>query len=145
LSSARLPGGAAYGPALIDVVIMSGDGRVFVTGPDVVRKVTGGQVDMGDLGGLDPHGRRSGVVHGVAGSEAEAIRQARCLTGLLAESGIFESCTSGPDLRSLLPDWARRAYVARKVSAPADTCRNIPLINRIGNPMRIANGRTGEI
>jgi acetyl-CoA/propionyl-CoA carboxylase carboxyl transferase subunit len=56
-------GGAAYGPALTDIVIMGGDGRIFVTGPEVVRSVTGEQVDMERLGGPEPHGRRSGVVH----------------------------------------------------------------------------------
>ncbi|HYZ36266.1 MAG TPA: carboxyl transferase domain-containing protein, partial [Pseudonocardiaceae bacterium] len=39
-------GGAAYGPALTDVVIMAPEGRIFVTGPDVVRSVTGEQIDM---------------------------------------------------------------------------------------------------
>ena len=39
-------GGAAYGPALTDIVIMSDQGRIFVTGPDVVRSVTGEDVDM---------------------------------------------------------------------------------------------------
>ena len=56
-------GGAAYGPALTDVVILGPDGRIFVTGPDVVRSVTGEDVDMLRLGGPEPHGRRSGVVH----------------------------------------------------------------------------------
>ena len=112
-------GGAAYGPALTDVVIMSGEGRVFVTGPDVVRKVTGEDVDMGGLGGPDTHARRSGVVHVVAASEDEAIAQARRLTGLLAEPGDF---TPEPpeliepdsaDLRGLLPGSVRRAYDVR--------------------------------
>ena len=52
-------GGAAYGPALTDLVIMGPDGRVFVTGPDVVRSVTGEDVDQEQLGGPDTHGRRS--------------------------------------------------------------------------------------
>ena len=59
-------GGAAYGPALTDIVIMAPDGRVFVTGPDVVKSVTGEQVDMEALGGPSAHGRKSGVVHIVA-------------------------------------------------------------------------------
>src|SRR6204780_4968393 len=42
-------GGAAYGPALTDLVILSGQGRIFVTGPDVVRSVTGEDVDMARL------------------------------------------------------------------------------------------------
>ena len=66
-------GGAAYGPALTDIVIMAPDGRVFVTGPDVVKSVTGEQVDMEALGGPSAHGRKSGVVHIVADSEADAL------------------------------------------------------------------------
>ncbi len=48
-------GGAAYGPALTDLVILSEQGRIFVTGPDVVRSVTGEDVDMARLGGPEPH------------------------------------------------------------------------------------------
>ena len=66
-------GGAAYGPALTDIVIMGPEGRVFVTGPDVVRSVTGEDVDMLRLGGPEPHGRRSGVVHITADTEREAL------------------------------------------------------------------------
>ena len=44
-------GGAAYGPALTDIVVLGPAGRVFVTGPDVVRRVTGEDVDMLRLGG----------------------------------------------------------------------------------------------
>jgi acetyl-CoA/propionyl-CoA carboxylase carboxyl transferase subunit len=108
-------GGAAYGPALTDLVIMSDEGRVFVTGPDVVRKVTGEHVDMAGLGGPDAHARRSGVVHVVAGSEGEAIHQARRTTVLLARPGVFHAgrCGPGPDPRTLLPDSARRAYDVR--------------------------------
>lgn len=43
-------GGAAYGPALTDIVILADEGRIFVTGPDVVRSVTGEQIDMAGLG-----------------------------------------------------------------------------------------------
>src|SRR5262249_37338651 len=51
-------GGAAYGPALTDLVIMGPRGRIFVTGPEVVRSVTGEQVDMAALGGPDLHARQ---------------------------------------------------------------------------------------
>jgi acetyl-CoA/propionyl-CoA carboxylase carboxyl transferase subunit len=105
-------GGAAYGPALTDVVIMSLGGRVFVTGPDVVRSVTGENVDMESLGGPDTHGRRSGVVHIVTGSEAEALEAARAATTLLAAQGCFDLAKVGPDrdLGALLPDNIKRAY-----------------------------------
>src|SRR4029450_10266815 len=70
-------GGAAYGPALTDIVIMSGGGRIFVTGPEVVRSVTGEQVDMERLGGPEPHGRRSGVVHVTTTDDPSALATAR--------------------------------------------------------------------
>ena len=70
-------GGAAYGPALTDIVILGPAGRVFVTGPDVVRSVTGEDVDTERLGGPETHGRRCGVVHVAADSEAEALDAAR--------------------------------------------------------------------
>src|SRR5215469_16432150 len=104
-------GGAAYGPALTDVVILSGQGRIFVTGPDVVRSVTGEDVDMARLGGPEPHSRRSGVVHLVASDDAEAVGYARSLTSLLSEQGkISLEAVSDRDLSGILPESARRAY-----------------------------------
>lgn len=105
-------GGAAYGPALTDVVIMAPSGRVFVTGPDVVRSVTGEQIDQEGLGGVEAHGKKSGVVHVVAEDEADAYRRARRLTGLFADPGVFDmhSVQDEQDLRALLPDRPQRAY-----------------------------------
>src|SRR5579875_3714373 len=105
-------GGAAYGPALTDVVIMSTGGRVFVTGPDVVRSVTGENVDMESLGGPDTHGRRSGVVHVVTASDEEALSTAREVSTLFAQQGSFDLSTVGPDqdLAQLLPENPKRAY-----------------------------------
>src|SRR5258706_3669850 len=65
-------GGAAYGPALTDLVILSGHGRIFVTGPDVVRSVTGEDVDMERLGRPATRSPRSGVGRPVAQSRAAA-------------------------------------------------------------------------
>lgn len=105
-------GGAAYGPALTDLVIMGPEGRVFVTGPDVVRSVTGEQVDMEALGGPGAHGKKSGVVHVVAGSESEALDRARELTGLFARPGAFDLHTvrDEVDLGADLPEQRNRAY-----------------------------------
>jgi acetyl-CoA/propionyl-CoA carboxylase carboxyl transferase subunit len=105
-------GGAAYGPALTDVVIMSTGGRVFVTGPDVVRSVTGENVDMESLGGPDTHGRRSGVVHVVTDDDNSAIISARTITALLARQGAFEIAEVGEprDIGALLPENPKRAY-----------------------------------
>ena len=104
-------GGAAYGPALTDVVILAPEGRIFVTGPEVVRSVTGEDVDMLRLGGPEPHGRRSGVVHIVADSEREALDRARALCDLLGHQGSLDlRSVEDIDLGALLPDSARRAY-----------------------------------
>ncbi|MCW2696651.1 MAG: carboxyl transferase [Modestobacter sp.] len=128
-SSGRIPqisvvlgpaaGGAAYGPALTDLVIMSPAGRVFVTGPDVVRSVTGEEVDMESLGGPDTHGRRSGVVHVVTDSEADAMATARQAVDLLAAQGTFAPPDGAPDvdLEALLPERPNRAYDVKPLVA----------------------------
>jgi acetyl-CoA/propionyl-CoA carboxylase carboxyl transferase subunit len=112
-------GGAAYGPALTDLVILSDKGRIFVTGPDVVRSVTGEDVDMERLGGPEPHSRRSGVVHLVTATDAEAISAARQLALLLGQQGTMPGTAAGEDadgalgdidLAALLPESPRRAY-----------------------------------
>jgi acetyl-CoA/propionyl-CoA carboxylase carboxyl transferase subunit len=102
-------GGAAYGPALTDVVILGPSGRVFVTGPDVVRSVTGEDVDMARLGGPEPHGRRSGVVHVIAETDREALAAAADIAGLLVDRRRVRPAEDRP-LQSLLPESARRAY-----------------------------------
>lgn len=106
-------GGAAYGPALTDIVIMAPEGRVFVTGPDVVRSVTGEQVDMVTLGGPETHGKRSGVCHIVADGEADAMHRARRLVSMFAEQGEFDMIAAEHgdiDLQAMLPESPKRAY-----------------------------------
>ena len=106
-------GGAAYGPALTDLVILSDQGRIFVTGPDVVRSVTGEDVDMERLGGPEPHSRRSGVVHVVAATDGEAFDRARELVLLLGHQitdPVPAEELPDTDLGALLPDSPRRAY-----------------------------------
>jgi acetyl-CoA/propionyl-CoA carboxylase carboxyl transferase subunit len=127
-------GGAAYGPSLTDLVILSEQGRIFVTGPDVVRSVTGEDVDMARLGGPEPHSRRSGVVHVVAASDAEAIARARDLVLLLGNQGEIDlgavqldtvadetmrlesaDRDTVPSLADFLPESPRRAYDVKPV------------------------------
>ncbi|HVK24808.1 MAG TPA: carboxyl transferase domain-containing protein [Actinokineospora sp.] len=110
-------GGAAYGPALTDVVIMSPAGRVFVTGPDVVRSVTGEQIDQEGLGGADAHGRKSGVVHVLATDEPDAYVRARRITSLFAKPGLFDlhAVREEAPLRDLLPEQLNRAYDVKPV------------------------------
>ena len=104
-------GGAAYGPALTDVVILGPEGRIFVTGPDVVRSVTGEDVDMARLGGPEPHGRRSGVVHILTESEREALDRGRSVVSLLGDQGSLALASiEDVDLAAVLPENRKRAY-----------------------------------
>jgi acetyl-CoA/propionyl-CoA carboxylase carboxyl transferase subunit len=98
---------------------MAPAGRVFVTGPAVVRSVTGEQIDQDGLGGADAHGRKSGVVHVLAESEVDAYLRARRITGLLARPGLFDlhAVRDEKDLRALLPEQPHRAYDIRPVIA----------------------------
>ena len=112
-------GGAAYGPALTDIVIMSKAGRIFVTGPEVVRSVTGEQVDMERLGGPDAHGRRSGVAHLTTKDDETALAEARRLTRLLGHQGRLVPADvahgDAQDLSALMPAAANRAYDVKPV------------------------------
>jgi acetyl-CoA/propionyl-CoA carboxylase carboxyl transferase subunit len=82
-----------------------------VTGPDVVRSVTGEDVDMLRLGGPEPHGRRSGVVHILTESEQEAIDRARTVAHLLGTQGSLEvASVKDVDLADMLPESKKRAY-----------------------------------
>ena len=112
-------GGAAYGPALTDLVILSEQGRIFVTGPDVVRSVTGEDVDSERLGGPEPHSRRSGVVHLVTATDAEAIGQARRLALLLGRQQPARR-RAGRDGRGRPRGAAARVRAPRLRRAPAD-------------------------
>ncbi|MUL45603.1 acyl-CoA carboxylase subunit beta [Mycobacterium sp. CBMA293] len=106
-------GGAAYGPALTDVIVMAPEGRVFVTGPDVVRSVTGEDVDMVSLGGPDTHHKKSGVCHIVADDELDTYERGRRLVGLFCQQGHFDRAKAeagDTDIRALMPESARRAY-----------------------------------
>ena len=106
-------GGAAYGPALTDVVIMAPEGRVFVTGPDVVRSVTGEDVDMASLGGPDTHHKKSGVCHIVADDGLDAYARGQRLVGYFCQQGHFDRSKAeagDTDLKALLPASSRRAY-----------------------------------
>ncbi|TCK22202.1 acyl-CoA carboxylase subunit beta [Pseudonocardia endophytica] len=77
-------GGAAYSPALTDVVFMvRGTAQMFVTGPDVVATVTGERVPIDELGGAGVHGSRSGVASFVHEDEASCFDDVRLLLSML--------------------------------------------------------------
>jgi acetyl-CoA carboxylase carboxyltransferase component len=77
-------GGAAYSPALTDFVFMvRGISQMYVTGPDVVRTVTGEQVSHDELGGADIHASGSGVAGFVYDTEHECLEDVRYLISIL--------------------------------------------------------------
>jgi acetyl-CoA/propionyl-CoA carboxylase carboxyl transferase subunit len=104
-------GGAAYGPALTDLVILS-DQSNCGTRPDAVAGVTGEDVDLERRGGPEPHRRRCGIVHIVTSTDAEALGAARELALLLGrqEPGAVGGRLADMDVAASLPASARRAY-----------------------------------
>ena len=76
LSSAPVQEGAAYSPALTDFVFMvEGLSQMYITGPDVIRTVTGEQVSHEQLGGASTHAAKSGNIHFACRSEKECMEK----------------------------------------------------------------------
>ncbi|ACU75352.1 carboxyl transferase [Catenulispora acidiphila DSM 44928] len=118
-------GGAAYAPALCDFVFMvRGAGQMYVTGPDVVRAVTGEQVTHEDLGGADVHARTSGVAAFVHDDERECFEAVRTLLAFLPDNNHtappWTPPADTPDRRceallDLVPAELNRVYDVRAV------------------------------
>lgn len=106
-------GGGAYGPALTDVIVLAPTGRIFITGPGVVKSVTGESVDMAKLGGPEAHKKNSGLAHIIASSDAEAYESIRKLASLLAKQSDIKVELPDLDLSKYLPDSRKRAYEVR--------------------------------
>jgi len=80
-------GGAVYSPAMTDFVLMvEGTSYMFITGPDVVKTVTGEEVTFEELGGAEAHATKSGVAHLTAADEEAALEDARYLLSFLPQS-----------------------------------------------------------
>jgi propionyl-CoA carboxylase beta chain len=84
-------GGAVYSPAITDFVLMvEGTSHMFITGPDVIKTVTGEDVSFEDLGGAQTHGAKSGVAHYQASGEQDCIDFARDLLSYLPSNNLEE-------------------------------------------------------
>ena len=80
-------GGAVYSPAMTDFVLMvEGSSYMFITGPDVVKTVTGEEVTLEELGGADAHATKSGVAHLTAPDDETALEDARYLLSFLPQN-----------------------------------------------------------
>ena len=120
-------GGAVYSPALTDFVIMvDKTSQMFVTGPDVIKTVTGEDVGMEELGGALTHNKVSGVSHYLASDEPDALDFARALLSYLpdnnlAELPVFDSEveleTTDADrrLNTIIPDSPNQPYDVKTV------------------------------
>jgi acetyl-CoA carboxylase carboxyltransferase component len=120
-------GGAVYSPALTDFVFMvQGTSHMYITGPDVVRTVTGEDVDHEQLGGAMTHATRSGVASFVAPDEKSCLEDVRYLLSYLPSHNLDEppfvpssdpverSC---PELRELVPTRPNQPYDMKQLIA----------------------------
>ena len=115
-------GGAVYSPALTDFIIMAGQGYMFLTGPEVIRAVTGEQVSVEELGGAEVHTGRSGVAHLDAMTEEEGLALVKNLLSYLPQNNseeppqiVSEDPTERMEesLNTLIPDGDNTPYDIR--------------------------------
>lgn len=112
-------GGAVYSPALTDIVIMQrGPAYMFLTGPRVVRAVTGEDVTAAALGGADVHARMSGMAHLVADSSPDVLDLAHRVLSYLPSScwdGLPQTLPADPEQLPEVPANHRIPYDVRRV------------------------------
>jgi acetyl-CoA carboxylase carboxyltransferase component len=91
-------GGAVYSPAMTDFILMvKGLSQMFITGPDVIKTVTGESVTLEELGGAEAHTARSGVAHFRASDEDEMNAQVRHLLSFIPSNNLESPPTEAPE------------------------------------------------
>jgi propionyl-CoA carboxylase beta chain len=117
-------GGAVYSPAVTDFTVMvDKTSHMFITGPDVIKTVTGEDVGFEELGGARTHNTRSGNAHYLATDEEDAIDYVRALLSYLPGNNLDEppaiavdaDLTPDEELDSLIPDSANQPYDMHRV------------------------------
>jgi propionyl-CoA carboxylase beta chain len=115
-------GGSAYSPALTDFTVMVKEtSNMFITGPDVIKTVTGEDVGMEELGGALTHNTKSGNAHYMADSEADAIDYVKALLSYLPSNNMdgspvlpptqtLDKKASDTALNTLIPDSPNQPY-----------------------------------
>lgn len=105
-------GGAVYSPALTDFVIMvDKTSQMFVTGPDVIKTVTGEDVGMEELGGALTHNTVSGVSHYLASDEDDALDYARALLSFLPDNNLSDAPAYASEIELEITDEDRKLNV----------------------------------
>ena len=118
-------GGAVYSPAITDFTLMAeGSSYMFITGPDVVKTVTGEEVSFEQLGGATTHATRSGVAHFTAPDEALCLEDTRYLLSFLPQNNLESPPFAPPrdpveredeSLDTLVPDSPNKPYDMKQV------------------------------
>lgn len=118
-------GGAVYSPAMTDFILMvKGSSQMFITGPDVIKTVTGEEVTHEQLGGAMTHNTRSGVAHFAADDEDECFEQLRTLLSFLPLNNMEDPPTVIPadvpermadELQTIIPDNPKKPYDMKTV------------------------------
>jgi len=117
-------GGAVYSPAVTDFTVMVDQtSHMFITGPDVIKTVTGEDVAMEELGGARTHNTRSGNAHYLATDEEDAVDYVRALLSYLPSNNLDDPPASDADadlapdaeLDTLIPDSANQPYDMHQV------------------------------
>ncbi len=116
-------GGASYSPALTDFIIQTRKAQMFITGPQVIKQVTGEDISAEALGGADAHMAHSGVIHFVAEDDEEAVYVCRRLLSFLPSNNLDEaprlptdtSVDPNPQLNDVLPVDPKKGYDVRNV------------------------------
>ncbi len=113
-------GGAVYSPAMTDFVFMvDGVSQMFITGPDVIRTVTGEEVTHEELGGAETHMTKSGVAHFVAEDEEDLFEQVRALVSFIPSNNLEDPPAfdagddpdrADPELDTLVPPVSTKPY-----------------------------------
>lgn len=117
-------GGAVYSPAITDFIFMvENTSQMFITGPQVIKAVTGEEVSSEALGGAQTHNETSGVAHFKAADESDCFAKLRELLSFLPSNNLEdapvlaaeEPTLNVDDLLSLVPDNANKPYDVREV------------------------------
>jgi propionyl-CoA carboxylase beta chain len=118
-------GGAVYSPAITDFVFMvKGTSHMFITGPDVIKTVTGEDVTFEELGGATTHATRSGIAGFIGEDEPDCLAQVRYLLSFLPANNLEDPPSFAPrddpdrrdeSLNTLIPDSPRAAYDMKDV------------------------------
>jgi methylmalonyl-CoA carboxyltransferase large subunit len=118
-------GGAAYSPALTDFVIQTHQAQLFITGPQVIKQVTGEVVSAEELGGPHSQMNNAGVVHLIAQNDEEAIQLCRRLLSFLPSNNLEDAprmafnskIKSDAEMNGIVPVDPKIAYDVRNVIA----------------------------